>query len=115
MKKHVCIGRCRTTRASLRACLTPSLRNLPAQPPPPPGQVLNSSVDTALAGSVRPKVVFPPIADRREEGERGSHTGGVGSPRHGGTGAGGGNAAAAAAAAAGLALRTASAVSGRSE
>lgn len=33
----------------------------------PNGAVLNSSVDTALAGSIRPKVVFPPIVENKED------------------------------------------------
>eukprot|EP00198_Chlamydomonas_reinhardtii_P003541 XP_001692877.1 flagellar associated protein [Chlamydomonas reinhardtii] len=33
------------------------------------GQVINGGVDTALAGSVRPKVVFPPICERGAGGD----------------------------------------------
>ncbi len=43
--------------------------------------MLNGSIDTALAGHVRPKVVFPPICDRSNNSDTDARPGYNSSPR----------------------------------
>ncbi|GIL66635.1 hypothetical protein Vafri_20126 [Volvox africanus] len=59
---------------------SPGRRALSSPKTSPNGLIINNSVDTALAGSVRPKVVFPPICERGsfDAGQSQRFTGGNG-------------------------------------